>query len=263
VEIVLSEPAGVRIVPREHSGLGVLTVAGSSGRVDADRARLFARHGAMAESIRWLGASGPCEIPIELFQERVADLRRSCDRILLAGTSFGSEAVMLTGAADAVVAFAPSDVVWAGVRPDGTQTSHWTLAGRPLPYVPFMPGWHPDTDPPRFRRLYELCHAAGSEDAAIPAERIPRLILVAGEDDQVWPSAEHARSLAARRARHGLPTTLVLDREAGHRPILPGEPAPTGGTRMDRGGHPAADRRLGAAAWIHVRHLMADLTGTP
>ena len=55
------------MVPNSHSGLGVLILAGSS-----DRARVFARHGATAESIRWLGDAGPCEIPIELFQHRVA-----------------------------------------------------------------------------------------------------------------------------------------------------------------------------------------------
>jgi hypothetical protein len=75
------------MVPAAHSGLGVLILAGSSGRMDADRARVFARHGALAESIRWFGDEGPCEIPIELFQDRVTDLRRSCDRILVVGTS--------------------------------------------------------------------------------------------------------------------------------------------------------------------------------
>jgi uncharacterized protein len=250
----------IRVAPRHHTGLGVLTIAGSSGRLDADRARLFARYGALAESVQWFGREqGPCEIPIELFQQRVADLRRTCDRILLAGTSFGSEAVMLTGGADAVVAFAPSDVVWAGIRPDGSQTSHWTVGGSPLPFAPFRDDWHPDSDPPRFRDLYELSRADAPEAAAIPAERIPHLILVAGGDDQVWPSVDQARSLAERRDRHGLPTTLVLDPEAGHRTILPGEPVPTGGTNMARGGTPAADRRLGAAAWTHIRRLMAGL----
>src|ERR1700710_2660663 len=127
IERELFEPSGVRILPTEHSGLGVLTLAGSSGRVDADRARLFARLGAEAESIQWFGGpgqnAGPWEIPIEQFQARVADLRRSCDHVLVAGTSFGSEAAMLTGAltsgVDAVVAFAPSDVVWAGVTQAG------------------------------------------------------------------------------------------------------------------------------------------------
>jgi hypothetical protein len=55
----------------------------------------------------------------------------------------------------------------------------------------------------------------------------------------------------------------VLDHEAGHRAVLPGEPAPAAGTRMARSGTPAADRRLGAAAWSHIRSLMHELAPDP
>jgi pimeloyl-ACP methyl ester carboxylesterase len=247
--------------------LGVLILAGSSGRIDGDRARLFARHGATAESIRWFGDDGPCEIPLELFQSRVADLRRSCDRILVVGTSFGSEAALLTGAhtpgVDGVVAFAPSDVVWAGVRPDGSQTSHWTLGGTLLPFISFLADWKPTTDPPIFKPLYELSRAAdpaAAEAAAIPAERIAHLILIAGEQDLVWPSAQHAVSLARRRS---IPPTVVLDHEAGHRALLPTEPEPPTGQPMARGGTPKANRRLGSAAWSHITRLMHELTPDP
>jgi hypothetical protein len=314
---------------------GVLTLAGSSGRVDRERVRLFTELGADADSIACFGGPGqnpgPWENPIELFQDRVAALRRRCDRILVAGTSFGAEAALLVGAhtpeVDAVAAFAPSDVVWAGVRPDGSQTSHWTLGGEPLPFVPLVNDWHPSTDPPAYRDLYEISRrtavraaseggpaardevgdgpAAGDgvgdgpavgdgvgegpvardgvgdgpvardgvgegpvardgvgggpvawdpvEAARIPAERIPTLILVAGGDDQVWPSVEQARAIAARRR---LPTTVLVDPAAGHRVLLPGERPPTTGIRMARGGTPAADRRLGAAAWTHLRRLL-------
>jgi hypothetical protein len=265
---------GVRVEPSAHSGLGVLTLAGSSGRIDEERARLFARHGALAESIQWFGgpgqSPGPWEVPIEQFQARVAGLRRSCDRILVSGLSFGAEAALLTGAltggVDAVVAFAPTDVAWAGVTPEGRQTSHWTLGGVPVPYVPFLANWRPAGDPPVFKELYALSRAADpavTSAATIPVERIPALILVAGGDDLVWPSAEQARAIADRRAGHGLATTLVLDPEAGHRAVLPGEDAVTAGRAMARGGSPEADRRLGAAAWASIRRVMDELTGQP
>jgi hypothetical protein len=227
----------------------------------------------VAESIEWFGGAGqnagPWEIPLELFQERVADLRRSCDRIVVVGTSFGSEAAMLTGVhtagVDVVVAFAPSDVVWAGVTSDGRQTSHWTLGGEPLPFVPLLKNWRPDGDPPSFRALYELSRAADpdSADAAgIAVERIRELVLVAGGDDLVWPSDQQALSILARRAHQGLATTVVVDQAAGHRAVLPGEPAPNAGMRMMRGGSASADRRLGAAAWDSIRQLMDDLAST-
>ena len=116
-ETVLTDMEGVRCLPEEHRGVGALVLAGSSGRVDTDRARVLGAHGVLAESIRWFGGDGqhdgPWEIPVELFLDRVAMLRKVCERVIVLGTSFGAEAALVTGVlsdhVDAVVAFAPSD----------------------------------------------------------------------------------------------------------------------------------------------------------
>ena len=266
--ISLTQPHGVRFVPRNHSGTGVLTLAGSSGRVDDDRARLLGEAGAVAESIRWFGgpgqSPGPWEVPLETFLIRVGSLARECDRVVVCGTSFGAEAALLVGAHSsavaAVVAFAPSDVVWAGVTPDGRVTSHWTLDGAPLPHLGLVQDWSPSEDPPSFTELYRLSHAADPDAAAaatIAAERVPEVVLVVGGADRVWPSAEQASRIRARRARHGLATTVVVDDEAGHRTVLPGEAVVGSGARMARGGTEEADRRLGEAAWPHVAGLLS------
>ena len=266
-EVALSGVEGVRWLPPVPSGAGALVLAGSSGRVDRERARVLAAAGAVAESIRWFGGEGqhegPWEIPLELFLGRVEALRRECDRVVVVGTSFGSEAALLTGGlsedVDAVVALAPSDVVWAGVAADGRVTSHWTHRGVPLPHVPFADDWEPAEDPPAYAPLYAASRALSADRlgaAAIPVERIPEVVLVAGGDDRVWPAVLHAEAIAARRAASGLATTLVTDPQAGHRTVLPGEPVVTGGMRMQRGGTEEADRRLGRAAWPHVRRLL-------
>lgn len=260
---------GVRFVPERPSGTGALVLGGSSGRIDAPRARLLADEGVLAESVRWFGGpgqhDGPWEIALETFLDRVANLRRECDRVLLLGTSFGAEAALLTGAlsdeVDAVVAFAPSDLVWAGVTGDGRVTSHWTHGGEPLPFVPFDDTWQADTDPPSYDGLYRRSRERFADrvpGAIIPVERITELVLVAGGDDRVWPAGEHARAIGARRTAHGLATTVVSDPDAGHRAILPGEPVVTGGITMQRGGTEEADRRLGRAAWEHVLRLAAS-----
>lgn len=247
--------------------MGALVLAGSSGRVDDSRAELLARHGAIAESIQWFGApgqhDGPWEIPIELFVSRVEELAKECDRVIVLGTSFGSEAALITGAnsplVSAVVAFAPSDVVWAGTTPEGRMTSHWTLGGEPLPYVPVIEGWEPERQPPAFVDHYRLCrarHATHVDAAAIEVERIPEVVAVAGGDDQVWPAVLHAEAIAARRRRYGLATCVITDPEAGHRTRLPGEPPVVGGMPMERGGTMAADQRLGDLVWPHVRALL-------
>jgi hypothetical protein len=88
--------------------------------------------------------------------------------------------------------------------------------------------------------------------ATIPVERIPELLLVAGGDDQVWPSESFAADISARRSGHGRSTTVVSVPEAGHRTILPDENLPHGGQDMARGGTPEADGVLGATAWPHL-----------
>ena len=273
-KVELAEVEGVRWLPDASTGVGVLVLAGSSGRVDSARAELLARGGAVAESIRWFGGAGqhpgPWEIPLELIFARLEDLARECDRVAVMGTSFGAEAALLAGAlstcVDAVVAFAPSDVVWAGVRPDGTVTSHWTLGGVPLPYVPFDDGWVSDSEVPAYVGLYEASRRRFPDrltEAAIPVERIQQLVLVAGGDDEVWPAVTMSEAIESRRLEHGLETVIVSDPEAGHRAILPGEPVVTGGSRMRRGGNEEADRRLGEAAWERVAAVVADGRTTP
>ena len=193
--VELSGVEGLRCLPDLPSGVGALVLAGSSGRVDSARAELLARHGAVAESIRWFGGAGqhegPWEVSLELFLDRVARLREDCDRVIVVGTSFGAEAALLTGAHShdvaAVVAFAPSDVVWAGVRADGTTTSHWALGGEPLPFVPFDDAWLPAEDPPVFVGLYEASrqrYPDRLDAAAIPVERI---------EDVLCPSSPSSR----------------------------------------------------------------------
>lgn len=268
-EVPLTGVEGVRFLPEvtTATGTGALVLAGSSGRVDVSRARLLAESGVLAESVRWFGGpgqhDGPWEIPLEGFLDRVAALRENCDRVLVLGTSFGAEAALLTGALSedvaAVVAFAPSDVVWAGVTSDGRVTSHWTHGGKPLPFVPFDPDWTPDTDPPAFRDLYlrsRARHADRVAAATIPVERIDELVLVAGGDDQVWPALDHAEAIRERRAAAALVTTVVTEPEAGHRAVLPGEPVVSAGQHMRRGGSEETDRRLGEAAWDEIRRLL-------
>lgn len=267
-EKTLRGPEGVLVIPEKHCGTAVLTVGGSSGRVDGDRARLLAAHGALAMSIRWFGGpgqpAGPRLVPLETFTDALDRLAPECDRLVIAGTSFGAEAALLVASyderVDGCIGFAPSAYVWGYVEPDGSQVSHWSYDGRSVPAIPFDVRWTPDTDPPAYvgcyRQSLRTADAATVASATIPAERIGELLLVAGGDDQVWPAADFAERLAARRRSRGLPTDLVTGRDAGHRTLLPGEQPVSAGQAMRRGGTDATNRELGALAWPHVRHLL-------
>jgi dienelactone hydrolase len=230
---------------------------------------VLADAGVAALAIRWFGLPGqqpgPYEVPLELFSSALDRLAQHTDRLGVLGTSFGAEAALLTAAWDrrvrACVAIAPSSVVWAGVDGSGRMTSHWTHGGVPLSYVPLVEDWHPDSDPPAFRGLYEQSLVAageGVDTAAIPVERISgEVVLVAGGDDHVWPSVAFAERIAARRSSHHLPTTVVTHAPAGHRTVLPGEDPVSGGQRMARGGTPEADAELGARAWPAIRAALS------
>ncbi len=73
---------GVRFVPDDPLDVAILVLAGSSGRVDVARAELLAGHRTITESVRWFGGpgqhSGPWEIPIEFFIQRVESQRQVC-----------------------------------------------------------------------------------------------------------------------------------------------------------------------------------------
>jgi len=250
------------------TGVGVLVVHGSSGRVEATRADLLAAYGATALAIRWFGgpgqSAGPWDVPLEAFSEALDLIAPECDRLAIVGTSFGAEAALLTAALDPRVlvtaAFAPTHVVWPGYDESERRTSHWTLGGEPVPYVPLLEDWEPDSDPPAFRDLYAASVAAApaeAEAATIPVERIGgELILVAGGDDRVWPAADFAERIVERRTAHGLATTVVTHPAAGHHALLPSEETPVGGVRMQRGGSPEASAELGALAWRHLVSAM-------
>lgn len=276
----MSDPAGRDVLLRPAPdaapcGTGVLVLAGSSGALEVERARLLADHGTTVLALGWFGGPGqqpgPFEVPLETFVAGLDRLAPHVDRLAVLGTSFGAEAALLTGCHDprvaAVVALAPTPVVWAGVTPEGRVTSHWTRDGLPVPYVPFDEDWVPDTDPPAYVGCYRqslLTHSRRVEAATIPVERCAaELVLVGGGDDRVWPGADFARALAARRLPDGPATTVVTHPAAGHRVVLPGERPVERGLSMARGGTPAADAELGRWAWPHVAAALRLLGRSP
>ena len=207
------------------SGTGVLVMAGSSGRLDVGRANLLASRGATALALRWFGGQDqpvvPCEIPLEMFTEAIDMLAVECERIVLMGVSFGAEAALLTASVDsrvdAVVALAPTDVAWEGQHEhdDAPRRSKWTRGGAPVAFVPLDRAWQPRSAIPAFVECYrhsrELAGSAAVEAATIPVEKFRgELVLVAGGDDQVWPSSQAAKNIAASVSGPGLVGLLPL-----------------------------------------------------
>ncbi|MEU8144369.1 acyl-CoA thioester hydrolase/BAAT C-terminal domain-containing protein [Nonomuraea sp. NPDC048901] len=270
----VAEPwEGVLITPDVIGHTGVLVLAGSSGRIDRERARILAQEGMTAMSIRWFGGPGQspgiCEIPLETFVSAI-DLLESTGvhRICLLGSSKGAEAALLTSVhdprVDGVVAMSPTSVVWGNVGSgqdgrDRPYRSSWTWKGQPLSFIPYDDNWtapEPADGPVAIRGWYERSERTFA--GLLPAAEIPieesraDVLLVAGGDDAMWPSLPFAERLLARRGT----ARLISRADAGHRPRLPGEgPAPES-PRFLYGGDAAADAELGAAAWPHILDLL-------
>lgn len=251
------------------TGTGVLVLSGSSGRLDLARAERLAALGATALAFRWFGGAGPAvprEVPLESLAGCLDLLVRECDRLVVLGLSYGAEAALSLACRDprpaAVIALAPTHVVWEGHRDDGAPArSKWTWDGVPLSFVPLAEGWVPDTDPPQFvdlyRRSLDQAPAELLTAARIPIERYAGdLLLVAGGDDRVWPAVPSARAIEEARAAAGRATTVVVDPAAGHPVTFPGELPPDPRRPYAVGGDPGAPERLGAAAWPEVRRLL-------
>lgn len=232
---------------------------------------MLASRGVTALALRWFGGDAqpavPCEIALETFIEAIDLLSGECERIVLLGLSYGAEAALLAAIVDArvdaVVALAPTDVVWEGQHEndDDPRRSKWTHRGRPIAFVPLDREWEPPATMPAFVESYEHSRALAATDvveaATIPVERFPgELVLVAGGDDKVWPSSQAARNIAARRARSGLATVNIDDPGAGHSIVLAGE-SPTNPSRPYQvGGDEDAPQRLGALAWPAIRRVL-------
>ena len=273
IEIITltGEVQGALAHPAQASGLGVLVLTGSSGRVDVERARMFAERGAVALAQRWWGGEGQAPginlIPLEVFIKGIDRLKaEGCARIAVLGTSRGAEAALLTAVRDArvgvAIAISPSHVVWQDFGP-GLDGAFWppraafSWAGRPLPCIIYDPRVWPAVGAPQiYRPTHEKSLVTFAED--VPAASIPvedaraEIILVAGAGDLLWPSETAAHEIAARLERHGKRAILIEHPYAGHSPVFPGELRPPEPAARAWGGTLEADCKLGAAAWAEI-----------
>jgi dienelactone hydrolase len=214
------------------------------------------------------------DIPVDRLNEAHAWLQArenvnadvDAKRIAVYGTSKGAEFALLAGVhlpwVKSVVAVVPTDVVWEGWGPgvEPTKRSSFSFNGKPLPFVPYQDfsqefmGFQTGDDV-RMRRFQDKGRAANpvaAVAARIPVERIKApVMLVAGQEDQVWNSAMMAHNIAERRAEAKLETVSLIYNDAGHalggtgyNPTTQYDASP-----MKMGGTPEGNARAQADAW--------------
>lgn len=270
---------GTLFLPPEHGRLpGIVVLGGSEGgNSAADVAAQLAGHSFVTLSLAYFGADSlPAElqrIPLEYITQAVTLLRNRAEvdstAIGLIGSSKGAEAALLVAERDArvraVVAYAPSSVAWSCICSTPDRAS-WTWQGRDVPFVPpgADPAYQVANGQPRrpvvnFR--YRLRDSAAVAAASIHVERIRGpVLLVAGESDELWPSADMARSLMARRLSRQSGDTLLIYLGAGHRigkSYLPAGSTRVAGGRIETGGTPRANALAQGDSWLVVLRFLA------
>lgn len=204
LERALFEPSNA------ETGPGVLVLHGGAGEPSLRKAALLAERGYTAFALHYFSGDGlpdnASELPLEYVRDAATWLcdRESTagDRVWLIGSSLGGQLALLAESefdvSGPVVSINGSGVVSEGFTGDNypTGTSTWTLDGEPVPYLN-SELWYGGPD------------GAGEDEveaASIQVEEIDgRVLLVAGGDDRVWPSAELHGVAADRLDEHGHP----------------------------------------------------------
>lgn len=173
------------------------------------------------------------DIPIDgldaLYQTLAARTDIDSQHIALMGGSKGAEMALLSASllpwVKAVVAIAPSDLVWEGFAMDRLLEAgghgSFSYKGKPLPFTPnagldkaFA------TTQPVLGHLYiegRKTYPERAKTARIAVENFKgKLLLIAGGDDQMWPALEMANNIVTTRKAAGLETELLSFPKAGH-----------------------------------------------
>lgn len=233
---VASQGVAAKFYPAARpKGAAVLLLVGSEGGYAPDElARSLAKAGHPVLALAYFSGMGPElagiplrleRVPLEYF-DRALDLLAKETRQPLAvmGESRGAEAALLIAArrpdVRVAVAFAPTSTVWQSPGTGGSRAlqAAWIANGQAVPYAV-------DIGKPGRSSVADFSEAlsTSASDTRIPVDKIrARTLLVAGSDDQIWPSASMASSIAARMRRYGRSVEVVTYPFAGHLLMGPG-----------------------------------------
>jgi len=147
-------------------------------------------------------------IPLEYFDKAVDWLKRqpgvNPDAIGVIGGSRGSEAALLLASRNssvkAVMAFAPSGVVWQGLNFANPMNMGpaWTLDGQALPFLtPDGMKYRPGAS---MKPMFDAALATDTrKEVDIPVERIKApILLISGKEDALWPSWDMGEAIVKR-----------------------------------------------------------------
>ncbi|MFK3939196.1 alpha/beta fold hydrolase [Alkalihalobacillus sp. NPDC078783] len=257
----------------------VVVLGGSDGEIQEHAAALLATKGYNVFALAYFGQEGVPkdldQIPLEYFNGAFQWVKErfSVESVTLIGYSRGAEAALLLASVypnecKAVVAGAPGAYVTSGLKNTiYAPIPSWTLRGKNVSYLTFkyrpaqmfsMLGGMIKRKPVSFLSIWEnsLSKPEKVEASRIEVEHIKApVMLIAGGQDQVWPSERFARQIAEKTDAE---TSELYFEEAGHflafPYALPGMPANVlmhvgGRMIMDFGGTKAANAEATKKSW--------------
>lgn len=256
----------------------ILTLGGGAGGLSEFRAQLLASNGLTALCLAYFGCNGlPShlqEIPLEYFEKALNWLQSKkggqFTQIILWGVSRGSELALLIGSLfpekiKAIIAYVPSSVVYGSLI--DPLKSAWIYKGKPIiPNAPFPCGieqlqakknsGEPISLTPFF--LQGMKQKEQFQASAILVEQIQcPLLLISGEDDQMWPSTLFANQIQKRLKikKSSIPCFHYSYPNAGHS-LTPFSPHSTirkihsiDHFCFNFGGNPTTDAKASLDAW--------------
>jgi len=188
---------------------GVIVLTGSGGGKANYSAERIAEMGFDVLSLAYFDRNGTSIvpetlelIPLEYFEEPKQWLmdrpNTRNDGVILYGLSKGAELSLVLASHDsdyeAVIALAPSHVVWQG-NPKNfanllSSPSSWSQGGQGLPFVPYVSNEERDQLGFSNRHAASLTNNSAVEEARIKVEDISGpVLLLSGSSDNNWPSS--------------------------------------------------------------------------
>jgi dienelactone hydrolase len=245
---------GVVVKPKncpENKMKIVIILGGSEGGIPSFVAKKLATHGFAAIAVGYFGVTDSTLprsldlVPLDVldlafnFGERQFPYGECCS--IFAGSK-GAEAAfaylsVTQRDVKSYVAYAGSGIVFEGLSPNNLPSGHsaWTYQGQPLSYLPYAPPTQevlqemfPEgmTKPAVLLPLYRetLKNIEEVSKATSTVEQIAGpILMVSGDEDQLWPSNQFAEAIVARLESANFPYYYrhLSFKNAGHALLFP------------------------------------------
>ncbi|MCB4763538.1 MAG: acyl-CoA thioesterase/BAAT N-terminal domain-containing protein [Sulfurovum sp.] len=286
-EVIANGLNGRLFLPHKEANQKViLCLSGSDGGLPNEMAGCFASHGFASLSLAYFShgelPKTLSEIPLEYFEKAFDFLEKhphtDAKNISIVGGSRGAELALLLASKysqiNSVVAYAPSHVLWSGLGDyKQIKRSSWSYESKELPFVQVkMPilsllKYFFSKKPIEFTSsfLYSL-EKGFKEEAVISVENIKGdILLISGEDDQMWCSTLMANKIINRLKKHNFKYHYehLQYKNAGHFITIPYNPS-TGKTiehPQDKklyqlGGTTVGDLHASKESWLRVLEFL-------